>query len=160
MVEGQADGGIPVERRASLRLRLPALQRPLRDALILVGVGRALYYFFVRGIQPWTLWGLDSRAYRRVDPAHPYLSSAPGAVSTYLYSPALTQVLALRFAAAVAIVLAGARTGRAWAVAVAVWLALPVSWVNSWVVLLGCIRLARLPSVLDARRTAKAPPCV
>lgn len=259
--------------------RLVRLGRPLRDALIIVGVLRALYYFFVQGIQPWTFWGVDARAYWRVDLAHPYTQSAPGVLSTYLYSPAFGQLLAplsnlpfevffglwtamnlallvwlvrpwpwavpmlilpivyelcvgnvhflfaamcvvgaesaapwafgvltkvtpgvgslwllfrgrwraftvavaltlavaavsylvsptawqdwvaflrqqsgggdyllLRFAAAVAIVAVGARTNRSWTVAVAVWLAMPIVWINAWVILLGCIRLSRLPS--------------
>ena len=35
----------------------------------------------------------------------------------------------------------GAITGRRWLVAVAVWLALPVIYVNSWVILLAIVRL-------------------
>ncbi len=42
--------------------RLARFHRPLRDALVLAGVGRALYCFFVQDIQPWTFWGLDARA--------------------------------------------------------------------------------------------------
>jgi Glycosyltransferase family 87 len=35
----------------------------------------------------------------------------------------------------------GAATGRAWLVPVAVWIALPIVWINAWVILLGSIRL-------------------
>ena len=259
--------------------RLARFHRPLRDALVLAGVGRALYYFFVQDIQPWTFWGLDARAYWRVDLAHPYAHSATGELSSYLYSPAFAQLMAplsnlpfdvyfalwtvmnvailvwlvkpwpwalpmlvlpiiyelcmgnvhfllalmcvlgaragapwafgvltkitpgvgslwllfrgqwrafatavaaalavagasyllaptawqdwiafllaqtgasdwlpLRFAVAAAITLVGARTNRPWAVAVAVWLSLPVIWVSSWVILLAGVRLARMPS--------------
>ena len=270
--------------------RLAAFRRPLRDALIVVGVARALYYFFVQGIQPWTFWGVDAKAYWQVDLAHPYTQSQPGVLSTYLYSPAFAQLLAplsnlpfevffalwtamnvvvlvwlvrpwpwavpmlilpivyelcvgnihfllaamcvvgveaaapwafgvltkvtpgvgalwllfrgrwrafaaavavtlaiaavsyllsptawqdwveflqrqsgggdfllVRFAGAVVLVLAGARTNRPWTVAVAVWLALPIIWINAWVVLLGCIRLARAPRQVPVARLSTVP---
>jgi Glycosyltransferase family 87 len=75
-------------------LRLARFARPVRDGLILVGLGRAAYYFFVQGIQPWTFVGVDARAYWRVDLAHPYVGSRVGDISTYLYSPAFAQLLA------------------------------------------------------------------
>jgi len=62
--------------------------------LIVVGLGRAAYYFFVQGIQPWTFIGVDARAYWQVDLAHPYLTSGVGDVSAFLYSPAFAQVMA------------------------------------------------------------------
>ena len=68
-------------------------RRPLRDALILIGLGRAAYYFLVQGIHPWTFVGIDARAYWGVDLAHPYVSSGVGDYSTYLYSPAFAQFL-------------------------------------------------------------------
>jgi hypothetical protein len=76
------------------RLVLARFARPVRDALIVVGLGRAAYYFFVQGIQPWTFIGVDARAYWQVDLAHPYLTSGVGDVSAYLYSPAFAQVMA------------------------------------------------------------------
>jgi hypothetical protein len=72
---------------------LPRLVRPARDALIVVGVGRALWYFFVQDIQPWTFLGVDARAYWRVDLAHPYAHAQLGEVSSYLYSPAFAQAI-------------------------------------------------------------------
>lgn len=51
------------------------------------------------------------------------------------------ELLYPRIAAATAIVAAGALTGRRWAIPVAVWLALPVVWIESWVILLAIIRL-------------------
>jgi len=256
---------------------LHRIRRPLRDALILVGIGRALYYYLVQGVYPWTFIGLDARAYWRIDLAHPYAASGVGEISTYLYSPAFAQVLApfsllpfevffalwtvmniallvwlvrpwpwvvpmlilpisyellvgnihfllaaacvvgvrragtwsfpvltkvtpgvaalwflgrgrwrsfatavgvtlvlaavsfvlapaawsdwiafllsnpgvaqwlpVRLVAAALIVLVGARRGWAWTIAVAAWIAVPVVWVNAWVVLLGTIRLARV----------------
>ena len=69
-------------------------RRPIRDGLVIVGVLRAVWYFFVQGIQPWTFPGLDARAYWGVDLAHPYVNSGVGDVSTYLYSPAFAQILA------------------------------------------------------------------
>jgi hypothetical protein len=87
-----------VDRISALMDRAGALlgryARPVRDALILVGLGRAAYYFFVQGIQPWTFVGVDARAYWRIDLAHPYANSGLGDVSTYLYSPAFAQVMA------------------------------------------------------------------
>jgi len=75
-------------------LMLARFARPVRDGLILAGLGRAAYYFFVQGIQPWTFIGVDARAYWQVDLAHPYLTSGVGDVSAYLYSPAFAQVMA------------------------------------------------------------------
>ena len=75
-------------------LVLTRFARPVRDGLIVVGLGRAAYYFFVQGIQPWTFIGVDARAYWQVDLAHPYVGSGVGDVSTYLYSPAFAQLMA------------------------------------------------------------------
>ena len=68
-------------------------RRALRDALILVGLLRAVVYFAVQGIHPWTFIGIDARAYWGVDLAHPYAMSAVGEYSTYLYSPAFALAL-------------------------------------------------------------------
>lgn len=264
--------------------------RPLRDALIIVGLLRAAVYFVVQGIHPWTFFGIDARAYYAVDLAHPYASSTVGEHSTYLYSPAFAQLLSpayvlpfeafyalwtiasivvlywlvrpwpwallilllpwtyelfvgqvhlfiaavivlgfrypalwafnlltkvtpgvglLWFAArrewrplavalvttgaiaiasfllaptawfdwvaflrgstgsgellyprlflSAAIVVAGALTGRRWAVPIAVWLALPVVWIESWVILLAIIRLREpVPSMLPTRPSLRA----
>lgn len=51
------------------------------------------------------------------------------------------ELLYPRVALAAAIVVVGALTGRRWAVPIAVWLALPVVWIESWVILLAIIRL-------------------
>ena len=67
--------------------------RPLRDALIVVGLLRAVFYYAIQGIHPWTFVGIDARAYWGVDLAHPYASSGVGEHSTYLYSPAFAQAL-------------------------------------------------------------------
>ena len=267
--------------------RLRAFRRPLRDALIIVGVVRALYYFFVQGIQPWTFWGVDARAYWGIDLAHPYEHSDAGALSAYLYTPAFAQLMAPfgllpfpvffvlwtalslgllawlvrpwpwavpmlilpiiyelcvgnvhfefaamcvvgvryaapwafgvltkitpgvgalwllfrgrwrafagavgitlaiaavsyllsptawadwvdflrrtagggdwvlpRFALAIVILLVGARLNRPWTVAVAVWLAVPVIYINAWVILLACIRLARTPTTTAGKASA------
>jgi hypothetical protein len=53
------------------------------------------------------------------------------------------EALALRVGAGVAIMVIAARTDRRWLVPVAIWIALPVVYINSWVLLLGTIRLAR-----------------
>jgi hypothetical protein len=52
-----------------------------------------------------------------------------------------SELLLPRLVIAGALVVWGARTGNAWTIAVAGWLALPVIWVNAWVILLGVIRL-------------------
>jgi hypothetical protein len=51
------------------------------------------------------------------------------------------ELLVPRIAAAALVVVAGALTNRRWTVPIAVWLALPVVWIESWVVLLAIIRL-------------------
>lgn len=51
------------------------------------------------------------------------------------------ELLYPRLALAALIVIIGARTDRAWTVPIAVWLALPVVWIESWVILLAIIRL-------------------
>jgi hypothetical protein len=69
-------------------------RRTIRDALIVIGLGRAAWYYIVQGIQPWTYIGTDARAYWQIDLAHPYLNSGVGDLSTYLYSPAFAQLMA------------------------------------------------------------------
>jgi Glycosyltransferase family 87 len=69
-------------------------RRAIRDALVIAGVARAVWYYVVQGIHPWEFVGVDARAYWRVDLAHPYASSAVGEPSTYLYPPVFAQVLA------------------------------------------------------------------
>jgi hypothetical protein len=68
-------------------------RRPIRDALVIVGLVRTAYYFFVQGIQPWTFWGMDARAYWGIDLAHPY-TGVVGDQSAFLYSPAFAQLMA------------------------------------------------------------------
>ncbi|MBI3747388.1 MAG: DUF2029 domain-containing protein [Chloroflexi bacterium] len=79
---------------ARIGLALARFARPVRDGLIIAGLARAAYYFFVQDIQPWSFLGIDARAYWRVDLAHPYLESSVGGISSYLYSPAFAQALA------------------------------------------------------------------
>src|SRR6266550_9348742 len=67
--------------------------RALRDALIVAGLLRAVVYYALQDIHPWTFVGIDARAYWAVDLAHPYAHSGVGDHSTYLYSPAFAQVL-------------------------------------------------------------------
>ena len=69
-------------------------RRPLRDGLILVGLIRLVWYFWVQDIQPWTFPFVDARAYWGIDLAHPYAQGIPGDHSAYLYSPAFAQVMA------------------------------------------------------------------
>ena len=66
----------------------------LRDALVIIGIARAVWYFVVQGIRPWEFIGIDARAYWAVDLAHPYANSVAGGISSYLYSPAFAQMLA------------------------------------------------------------------
>jgi len=106
-----------VDRAGALVSRF---NRPIRDALILVGVGRAVVYFGVQGIHPWTFVGIDARAYWRVDLAHPYTGSGVGEVSTYLYSPPFAQITAplslLPFEAFYVVWLAAMLAALAWLV--------------------------------------------
>ena len=71
----------------------------------------------------------------------------PGAWSDWiaflLASTGRGDALMPRIAAGIVLVLFGAATGRAWLVPVAVWIALPVVWINAWVILLASIRLYR-----------------
>lgn len=62
--------------------------RPVRDALVIVGIARALWYFFGQDIRPWEFLGIDTRAYWQVDLVHPYTEAAVGGISSFLYSPA------------------------------------------------------------------------
>jgi hypothetical protein len=62
-------------------------------------------------------------------------------IDLLLSSPGRSQLLPLRVAAAAVLVAFGAWTGRRWLVPVAVWIALPIIWINSWVILLAIIRL-------------------
>ena len=52
------------------------------------------------------------------------------------------ELLLPRVAVGVVLVAFGALTGRRWLVPIAVWIALPVVWINAWVILLATIRLA------------------
>lgn len=69
-------------------------KRPIRDALIIVGVARAVFYYTAQGRKPWTYLGIDARAYWNVDLVHPYAAGVVGDTSAYLYSPAFAQALA------------------------------------------------------------------
>jgi len=99
--------------------------RPLRDALVLVGIGRALWFFFVQGIRPWEFAGVDARAYWQIDLANPYANSGVGDISTYLYSPAFAQVMAPFGALPFPVFFA---LWTAVAVAILVWLVRPWPW--------------------------------
>lgn len=80
-------------RRPDIAAIADRYRRPLRDALMLVGLGRAFVFFVIEGEHPWEFAGIDARAYWGVDLAHPYLASGVGEHSTYLYSPAFAQLL-------------------------------------------------------------------
>ena len=67
------------------------------------------------------------------------------------------ELLYPRLAAAAAIVVAGALTGRRWAIPVAVWLAMPVVWIESWVILLAIIRLREPAPSTTAIPTPEPP---
>ena len=84
----------PADLPALIAKRMRRYARPLRDALIIAGLARMLWYFAVQGIHPWTFIGIDARAYWGVDQAHPYAESGVGVVSTFLYSPAFAQLMA------------------------------------------------------------------
>jgi hypothetical protein len=73
--------------------RLYRFRRPIRDGLIVAGLLRMVFYFWVQGIQPWLFWGIDARAYWGIDLAHPYTGNL-GVHSAFLYSPAFAQLMA------------------------------------------------------------------
>lgn len=58
------------------------------------------------------------------------------------------ELLYPRIALAVVIVVVGALTDRRWTIPIAVWLALPVVWIESWVILFAIIRLRERPTPL------------
>ena len=62
-------------------------------------------------------------------------------ISFLIASPGRSELLVLRLVVAGLLVAFGGMTGRRWLVPVAVWLSLPVVWINSWVILLATIRL-------------------
>jgi len=62
-------------------------------------------------------------------------------IAFLLASPGRSEMLLPRLVIAALLVALGAMTGRRWLVPVAVWLSLPVVWINSWVILLAIIRL-------------------
>lgn len=115
--------------RVGLVVSLRALARrhthTVRNALVIIGIVRAVWYFTGQGIHPWEFIGVDARAYWAVDLAHPYANSGVGVVSTYLYSPAFAQALApftlLPFPVFLALWMAVS-------VAVLVWLVRPWPW--------------------------------
>ena len=96
MLENTADTPERLPAPVLDRVRDVALRhrRTVRDALIVIGVARAAYYYLVQAIHPWDVLGTDARAYWRIDLAHPYLHSGVGDLATYLYSPAFAQVMA------------------------------------------------------------------
>jgi hypothetical protein len=63
-------------------------------------------------------------------------------------SPSRSELLLPRMALGVSLVVVGAATGRRWLVPIAVFISLPVVWINSWVILLAVIRLRdRAPAI-------------
>ena len=125
-VTGDGAAAPPTPFAALARL-LRRNSRAIRDALIVAGIGRALYYFFVQDIQPWTFAGLDARAYWRIDLAHPYAGSAVGEVSTYLYSPAFAQAMAPFSALPFELYFA---IWTAVSLVILIWLLRPMPWVG------------------------------
>jgi len=67
--------------------------RPIRDALIVIGIVRAVFYYTVQGRDVWNHLGIDAAAYWGIDLAHPYQTGNVGDYSAYLYSPAFAQVV-------------------------------------------------------------------
>jgi hypothetical protein len=93
VTNGAIERSLPVSIRRIIEL-IRRNPRAVRDALILVGLGRAFWYYVVQGVDPISALAVDARAYWRIDLAHPYAESGVGVVSTFLYSPAFAQALA------------------------------------------------------------------
>jgi hypothetical protein len=68
------------------------------------------------------------------------------------------EMLYVRIVAAAVIITAGALTDRRWTVPIGVWLALPVVWIESWVILLAIIRLRDTPAAATTEpETSRRP---
>ena len=72
-------------------------------------------------------------------------------IAFLLASPGRSELLVVRLVIGGLLVAFGAATGRRWLVPVAVWISLPVVWINSWVILLATIRLSQ-PALPVLRR--------
>lgn len=142
---------------------------------IVVGFGRPIAWAFpiLTKVTPGVglLWFLVRREWR------PLVIAMGGTIAivamSYVLSPTawadwiafLTassgggDVLIPRIAVAAIVVVAGAMTNQRWTVAVAVWIALPVVWIESWVILLATIRLTRSqePTVPAASTPSPVP---
>ena len=73
-------------------------------------------------------------------------------IAFLLASPGRTELLIPRVAVSIVLVVIAATTNRPWLVPVAVWFALPVVWINSWVILLAVIRLRNAPPTPERER--------
>jgi Glycosyltransferase family 87 len=78
-------------------------------------------------------------------------------VAFLVASPSRSELLLPRVIVAAGLVVLGALSGRRWLIPVAVWMSLPIVWVNSWVILLATIRL-REPAPRDPAATPAARP--
>ena len=67
------------------------------------------------------------------------------------------ELLYPRIALASVIVVIGALTDRRWTIPIAVWLALPVVWIESWVILFAIIRLRERPAPVPDPSPAALP---
>jgi hypothetical protein len=67
------------------------------------------------------------------------------------------ELLYPRIALAAVIVVIGALTDRRWTIPIAVWLALPVVWIESWVILFAIIRLRERPTPVPDPSPAALP---
>lgn len=68
-------------------------RRAVRDALVIAGVARAIWYYAIQRQFAWEFVGTDALAYWRVDLAHPFAHSVEGIPSSYVYPPPLAQLL-------------------------------------------------------------------
>ncbi len=68
------------------------------------------------------------------------------------------EALFLRVGVGIVLMVLAALSGRRWLVPVAIWIALPVVWIESWVILLAIIRLGRMPAEAPAAPEAPVSP--
>ena len=125
------------------------------NVLTKVTPGVGLLWFLIR--REWRRLGLAVGVTAAIVTAS-FLLSPTAWLDWYVFLTGSTgsgELLYPRLVLSVAIVALGAWTGRAWTVPIAVWIALPVVWIESWVILLAVIRLREpLPSAPSLSRRA------
>ncbi len=127
------------------------------NILTKVTPGVGLLWFLVR--REWRPLAIALGPPRRSRPCPSCSPRPPGSTGTPSCAAARGsgELLYPRIALAAIIVVIGALTDRRWTIPVAVWLALPVVWIESWVILLAIIRLRERPAPVPDPTPAALP---